>query len=346
MSQRQNLKFYPLRNPKSRKATPESTKRRRGFLLAMAILVGMSSLPFFNELITEENGSLSKWLLPPGIQESLLDENSKILGYSKFRVFLYYLLIELYIMVASIGWFSVAKDEAYRYALLLCTASAGYHIFLILSAKRLTWLNDPSWKLWWTLGIGIVLFGLYYWGEHTKRKKLLAVRTTLGSSPEKIISPKVVLSWLAIAFVSTFPYFHDIVTERFVGVKDWVPILGIEDFLTLGERDVWGFVSYRVLLLTLFVQMCAQILWAGWWMDAKYSLYKPFLLVPVGLSMYQITMIVMVKTDAYLNKPDFKLLLVLVFGIILGILYYFKNKALPLNEQESITSVVAQNNNR
>ena len=154
------------------------------------------------------------------------------------------------------------------------------------------------------------------------------------------------LSWLAIAFVSTFPYFHDIVTERFVGVKDWVPILGIEDFLTLGERDVWCFASYRVLLLTLFVQMCAQILWAGWWMDAKYSLYKPFLLVPVGLSMYQITMIVMVKTDAYLNKPDFKLLLVLVFGIILGILYYFKNKALPLNEQESITSVVAQNNNR
>lgn len=334
-----------LRNQKSTTSTIRKSlpKRTGDFLVAMTILIGLSSLPFLNELITQENGALANWLVSEKTQESLLDENGRIFGYTKFRVFLFYFLIQLYAFIASLGWFAVAKKKPYRLAILLCSLSSLYHIFLILSVNRKTFLNDFDLKLWGTIGFALVLITIYTIQEFRKRKKLKPVYTALGSSPGKIISLKVVLAWLGFILISTFPYYHDIITMRGTGLKDWVPVLGIEEFLTRGERDVWGFSTYRVFILTLFVQLFAQAVWAGWFMDAKYSLYKPFLLVPVGLSLYQITMIVMVSTDTYLNKPDFKFVLVLALGILVGLIYYFKNDALP-REQESITNVVPQNN--
>ena len=150
------------------------------------------------------------------------------------------------------------------------------------------------------------------------------------------------LAWLAIIGASTLIYFHDIVTLRGTGVKDWVPNFGIEEFVTLGEKNVWGFNSYRVLILTLCIQLFGQIPWAGWFMDADYKLYKPFLLVPLGLSFHQLIMTISIKSDTYLNKPDFKLVMILAFGVFVGVLYYFKNKGLP-KHIKSISSSVPQN---
>jgi len=321
---------------------PDSNKyRNREFWLAMAILVGISSLPFFNELITIENGSIQHWLMSPEFQDSL-KKDGRILDYSKFSVLLYYLLIQIYILTASIGWFTVAKDKAYRYALLLCTSSSAYHIFLILSENRKTWLNEAELKLWSTLALSAVLFAFYIFSELRKRRLLKGFNTTLGAPPKRIVTAKVIFAWLSITAISTFPYFHDIISPRGLGIQDWVPFDGFESLVKLGEKNYWGFRSYRALVLTIFVQLFAQLMWAGWWLDAKYSVYKPFLLVPLGLSFFELTMILMVQKDAYLNKPDTKLFLVLAFGVFLGILYYFKNKKLA-TRQPSITDIVPQN---
>jgi len=322
--------------------TPDLTKyRNREFWLAMAILIGMSSLPFFNELITIENGSIQHWLMSPEFQDSL-KKDGRILDYSKFSVLLYYLLIQIYILTASIGWFTVAKTKSYRYALLICTSSSAYLIFLILSENRKTWLNEVELKLMSTLVISLVFFGIYIFSELLKRKALQGLNNTLGNPPKKIITLKIVLAWLSIAVISTFPYFHDIISPRGLGIQNWVPFDGFEGLVKLGEKDFWGFRSYRALVLTVFVQLFAQLMWAGWWLDAKYSIYKPFLLIPLGLSFFELTLILMVQKDAYLNKPDIKLFLVLVFGVFLGILYYFKNKKLA-TKQPSITDIVPQN---
>ncbi|MEN1784374.1 MAG: hypothetical protein AAGF77_04465, partial [Bacteroidota bacterium] len=226
--------------------------------------------------------------------------------------------------------------------LLLCTTSALYHIFLIVSENRYTWLNDVALKLWGTLGLGLIFYGIYYWSERKRQRELAAVRNTLGGAPKAITSVKNIAIWLGIAALSIAPYFHDIITERYLGVKEWVPNLGLQEVLSLSDGTIRGFSSYRVLLLTLLINLFAQIMWLGWWTDAKYSIYKPFLLVPLGSSFYELSVIVFVKTDTYLNKPDLKFLMILILGILIGLSYYFKNGELP-KRQPSITDVVPQN---
>ncbi|MEL7270189.1 MAG: hypothetical protein AAGL34_11490 [Bacteroidota bacterium] len=317
--------------------------RKRDFWIAMAILIGLSSLPFLNELITHEDGSLLNWVASPETQEGWKGENGRILDYSKLRVLLFYLLGHLAIVVASLGWFSTAKNKLYRNALLLCTLSSTYHIFLILSENRKTWLNAPELKLWGTLAAMLVLFAIYLKSELLRRKELKQIQTALGIAPKKIFTLKIVLVWLIFYVISTFPYIHDIIHPRGTGIQDWVPFGGFKEFVELGERNYWGFSSYRALVLTLFMQLLAQIIWAGWWIEAKYSLYKPFLLVPLGLSLYELSMIVMVQQDTFLNKPDLKLVLILGLGAIIGVIYYFKNEAMGKKAQ-SIKDVVPQTN--
>ena len=360
MLHKQSKTINPLRNLKSTKTILNSSfELNKDFFVAMAILIGLSSLPFLNELITnEKDGSLLYWIASPETQEGWKGENGRILGYSKLRVLLYNLLNQLYIVIASLGWDSVAKNKSYRNAILVCTASALYYMFIILTENRKSPLNAPELKLWWTLGLSVFLFGLYLISEYRKRKLLRAANTTFGNTPDKSTPRKVVfywlsaarsclaigLGWIVIVALSTLPYLHDIISPRGLGIQSWVPFDGLVGLVELGQRNFLGFTSYRALALTLFVQLLAQSMWAGWWVDAKYSLYKPFLLVPLGLSFFELTVILMVKSDTYLNKPDSKLFLILVLGVCIGLMYYFKNKGLPKHKQESITSVVPQNN--
>lgn len=338
-----------LRSRISKTGTPDSiAHKKREFWIAMVLLVGVSSLPFLNELITQEDGSLQTWILSQDVQESLKSENGKILGYSKYSVMLYYLLTYTYILIGSLGWFIIARGKSYRYAILICTLSAGYHIFLILSENRATFLNNAELKLWGTAGSTLFFFMVHHISFYRRNVRLKPFREAIGIIPERTFSAKVILPWLGLVILSVFPYIHDIVSPRGQGMLPWVPFDGFEGFVRLGDRDYWGFLSYRALVLTLFVQLLAQVVWAGWWIDSKYNLYKPFLLVPVGLSLYQLVLIVMMKNDSYLNKPDFKFIGLLILGVLIGLIYYFKNESLP-EPHKTIKDVVPQNgtyNNR
>lgn len=293
----------------------------------MVILVGLSSLPFLHELIVDENGVFSSWVPDLNIQNLLRDDRGKILGYSKYRVFLYYISSEISILIAIIGWYIVArkKNRYYAYALLVSAISVAYHIFLILSNSRKTELNHFELKLIGTLILALIFFGLYYYSQVKRTRKLRPAYTAFGSYSKKIITVKVILGWLGLIFASTLIYFHDIITLPRVGTKDWVPNLGIVDFLTTSEGSILGFNTYRTFLLTLCLQFFAQLVWLGWLRDADFKSYKPFLIVPLGLSMHQLTMTLLDTSDTYLNKPDFKLVLILGIGVFVGIFYFFHN---------------------
>lgn len=294
----------------------------------MTILIGLSLLPFLHELIVDENGTFARWVPNLNIEISLLDESGKILGFSSYRVFLYYFFAETAALCAWLGWFLVAKNKPYRYAILLCIISTSYHLFLILSNSRKTILNNFELKLWATAAIALLLFGIFFYTSQKKQKLLLAAYTTFGSSPKRIITGKVVLGWLALIGVSALIYFHDIITLPRIGLKEWVPNIGIEEALTVGSKNIWGFTSYRAFLLTLCLQIFAHVGWAGWLLDASYKLYRPFLLVPLGLGFHQLTITFFDKADSIMNLPDIKLLILLLLGVLVGILFFFNNKGL------------------
>ena len=310
----------------------------------MTVLVGLSLFPFFHELIISVDGVPSFWVLDWGIEKALTDINGKVLGYSTYRVFIYYLLAQCYALVAWLGWFSVAKSKPYRLAILLGVLSSSYHIFLILSNSRKTDLNTINIKLVGTAIIGCALFLIYYYFEKNKKAKLEYALQEFGHSSKNIISPKVILVWLVIFIASTGPYFHDIITLRGIGIKEWVPQLGIESFLTDSDGYVWGFNSYRIFVYVLVLQLFAQVGWAGWLHDSQYALYRPFLLVPTGLSLYQIVIILMDRTESYFNRPDIKLLLILSTAAVICYFYFFKNKrfgykAAGVSEQPQSTPI-------
>lgn len=307
------------------------------------ILIGLSSLPFLNELVTNTDGSLLYWLASPEIQASWADENGRILGYSKLRVLLYFLFVQTYVLISSLGWYSVAKGKDYRNAILLCTASSAYHIMVILTESRKTAINGADIKFWLTLGLATVLFTGFIVAKYKRMRKLSLVYTTFGINRKNLLSAKTLLSWFALLLVSILPYMHDIISPRGMGVQDWVPFQGLEHLVKLEDGNYWGFASYRALVLSLFVLLYAQISWAGWFIDARYNLYKPFLLVPLGLSLYELIVLLTVRTDTYLNKPDIKLVAVLLLGVAIGMLYYFKNKHLP-KRTETLDSVLDKMN--
>ncbi len=321
------------RSRKSTTTTIPSRKRVLDFLVAMAILVGLSSLPFLHELIIDENGSFSNWVPDLNIQGLLRDEEGRILGYTTYRVFLYYFSTEIAILIAFIGWYTVAKgkNRYYTNALLLCTISVAYHLFLILTNTRKTQLNDFDLKLAATMVLAAVLFGFYCHAHQKRRRMLRPAYAVFGSCPTKTISAKVVLGWSGLIGASTFLYLHDILTLPGVGLRQWVPEVGMVEFLTTPEGTVLGFNTYRTFLLTFFIQLMAQIAWLGWLRDADFKLYKPFLVVPLGFSMHQLVITLLDKGDIYLNKPDFKLLFILGLGVVVGVFYYFKNEALPVS---------------
>ena len=304
------------------------------FLFAMTILIGLSSLPFFHDLIYNIDGALYNWVPDWNIEKTLTDANGKVLGYSQYYVFLYFLLIQVYSLIAWLGWFSVSKSKPYRFAILLGVLSSFYHITLILSNSRKTDLNSFEGKLIGAAIIFCALFLIYYYFGKIKNAKLENAQQILGLPMKRTITPKIVLVWLLIFIASTSPYFHDIITARGgLGVKDWVPQLGIEKILTDTEGYVWGFNSYRAFLLSVSLQVFAQVGWAGWLLDSAFKLYRPFLVLPVGLSLYQIVIILFDQTDAPMNRSDIKLFVIIGISCIVCYFYFFKNKRFISNSE-------------
>lgn len=163
----------------------------------------------------------------------------------------------------------------------------------------------------------------------------------------KIKILKELIKAMAIIALSSFPYIHDIITVRTGDLATWVPDLGIQDFLIDSKGDILGYSSYRVFLYMLLIHIFAHIGYVGWFFDAKDKLYRPFLLVPVILSLYQIILILFDARANDLNDPNTKFVLTIALSIILVINFFLNNKKMltehflkhknsPLNNQSPI----------
>lgn len=134
------------------------------------------------------------------------------------------------------------------------------------------------------------------------------------------------LKAMAIILLSSLPYIHDVITVRGEGLQGWVPDFGLQQLLTNSDGYILGFSSYRVFVYTLLIHLFAHIGWVGWFFDAIHKLYRPFLLVPISLSLYQIIIILSNSRTTVFNEPDMKFLLTLGLSIAAAINFYFNNK--------------------
>ncbi len=156
---------------------------------------------------------------------------------------------------------------------------------------------------------------------------MIEIRIVLEET--KLMTKKILkelLKAVAIIALSSLPYIHDVITIRGGDFPSWVPDLGIETFLTNSDGDVLGFSSYRVFLYTFLIHLFAHIGYAGWFFEAKNKLYRPFLLVPVALSLYQIIIILSDYRGSDLNEPHIKIVLTIVISSLLAINFFLNNK--------------------
>ena len=130
---------------------------------------------------------------------------------------------------------------------------------------------------------------------------------------------------MGIVFISSLPYFHDVITIKGEGLKDWVPDFGLQELLTDSSGKVMGFSSYRVFIYTLLLHLFAHIGWVGWMLDAKGKSYRFFLLVPVILSGYTVALLLLNARATAFNEFDTKIYITLGLTIIL-ILNFFINR--------------------
>ncbi len=274
------------------------------FMGALVIL-GLSTLPYLHDIITTSEG-LKSWVPVLGI-EKLLTSESGVLGFSTYRVFIYTLLISIFSAIGFTGWYLVAKNKYYRYALIGVVTSIFYHLFLIIFKLRRTVLNEPETKL----------IGLFF---------VFIVLGFLSYKKYSITMPKV-LAWCAFYFISILPFLHDVFK---VGtIMDLIPNLGFEEMLTNREGKVRGLSSYRLLLYLLGTYLFSHLGWMGWFMQAEGKRYRPFLLLPVVLSLYHVIVIAMSWRETEFNSPSIKLYITLGISVIVAYKFYFKNKHYP-----------------
>lgn len=281
------------------------------------IIIALSVLPYFHDIITTSEG-LRSWVPVLGIENLLTDGLGNILGFSTYRVFLYTLLIFVFASVGWVGWYQSAKDKFYGSALLLAMASGIYHIGLVLLNLRRSVWNEPTPKILLLLLL-FVVFGYF------------SIRKN-GLNLNKL------LIWLLLLLMATLPFYHDIVTDRAGALRSWVPDFGIEEMLTDSKGLVRGLGNYRILVYLFCIHLFSHLGWIGWFMDSRGKRYRPFLLVPVILSLYQVIVITMSWRETEFNSPSIKLYITLGLSIILAINFYYNNKYTPETENALINT--------
>tara|TARA_R110000744_G_scaffold128298_2_gene235307 strand:- start:2555 stop:3514 length:960 start_codon:yes stop_codon:yes gene_type:complete len=300
------------------KASTRKRSRTRipnGFWVAMA-LVGLSSLPYLHEAITFEGG-LRSWVPVLGIEEFLTDAQGKVLGFSSYRMFLYTLLIFVFSELGWAAWLYVSKRKTYYFALFVPVLMGIYQILIILLDLRKTTANSAETKLSVLFALSLFLALLYL------RKHKFTVKT--------------VFKWLLIIGACTLPFFHDIITFRDATLKSWVPVLGVEKFLTDSEGYVRGFGQYRSLVYFLMLHVYAHLGWLGAFIyyDLGIKKIRPFLLVPVIISLYSVIIFLFNWQETGLNKPNIKFYITIVLAILLAINFFFNDK---VEKSETITT--------
>ena len=145
-----------------------------------------------------------------------------------------------------------------------------------------------------------------------KRKTLEIILKTLGIA-------------LLLSLIAVLPFLHDVLTERGVGIKPWVPNLGIEEFLTSENGRIRSYTSYRTFMYFTLLHVFGAIGWLGWAKDAKPGKpYKFFLLIPAGLALYTCLAILFDFRRTKFNDADFKIGIILFLNFIISVFFLYR----------------------
>jgi phosphoglycerol transferase MdoB-like AlkP superfamily enzyme len=136
-------------------------KTLKDMFMAVGIIL-MSTLPYFHDVITIKGEGLKPWVPKMGMVDLFTDSSGKIMGFSSYRVFLYYLFIHLFAHIGFVGWMMDAKGKSYRIALLVPVVLSGYTVALFLLNARATSFNSASTKFYLTIAVTIIVAVLYY----------------------------------------------------------------------------------------------------------------------------------------------------------------------------------------
>lgn len=129
--------------------------------MAVGIIL-VSTMPYFHDVITIKGEGLKSWVPTIGMIDFFTDSSGKVMGFSSYRVFLYYLFIHLFAHIGFVGWMMAAKGKSYRIALLVPVVLSGYTVALFLFNARETTFNSASFKFYLTIIITIAVLVFYY----------------------------------------------------------------------------------------------------------------------------------------------------------------------------------------
>jgi len=282
------------------------TIRMPKILWAVVLPLSIALLPYWHDIITERGTGLRAWVPVFGIESFFTRLDGSVMAFSTYRKFLYFSLLAIFLLIGSLAWFWVAKGKRYRYALLCPIASNLVYLIIILFGVRGHWINSWEFKCLLVLCVSI---GAYWF--------------TLQNG---LLGRRVKWRWMAITILGLMPFAHNILTSP-SGIRAFVPILGVEDFIFNGS-DYWGFRSYRALLLFFFIHLYGHLLWLGAFMfyGLQERKKRMLLLLPMITSIYPMVIFFFGLEDTGFNEPDIKLIVTICVAALLFINFFFNDR--------------------
>ena len=117
----------------------------------IALLLSMvATLPFLHDIISTKNG-VHSWIPDLGIEERLTYSNeagkTKVMGYSSYRMFLYFLFDYLFTAIGWLGFAFMAIGKPYRIFLFVPASMALYNFLILIFDYRETAFNEANTKI-------------------------------------------------------------------------------------------------------------------------------------------------------------------------------------------------------
>lgn len=283
--------------------------RTHDSLWVVVVLIFVSSLPYLNEVLTVKTEEGAEWAHLFGLNRFMPDAETRVLGFSGYRMFLYTFLMFLFTTLGWLAWYLASKNKLYRKALLVPVSLGFYQIVMILGGWRSTLANS------WEVKVGLIL--------------ILSAVLFFSQLKEKRFNPVTSIKWFFIITVTVLPFFHDIVTEKATAeLRWWVPKIGVENALKDANGKVLGFGSYRAAVYFFLLHFYAHLGWLGSFIYYNHNRkgIRPFLLVPVIISFFSLILFILDMQETPFGAPDIKFYITIGLSVLLAWNLFFNDK--------------------
>ena len=146
-------------------------------ILSIASLITLlAMLPFFHDIITDKEEGVKSWVPDLGIQQRLTYVNgegkTKVMGYSSYRMFLYFLFEYTFTAVGWFGFFLMAKGRPWRVFLLTPAIISLYNLLILVFDYRETTFNEANTKIFIILVLNFLLMLRFFYRYYSTQNKV------------------------------------------------------------------------------------------------------------------------------------------------------------------------------